>query len=381
MLQISRFSILCFILLIFGCESKNSSAKEYVIKGQAEGIYNGVRVYLKTSEGGQNSRVTDTAIVVNELFEFKGTIDAPQMRILTVNGIAGQTALVLEPGETQAVIYKDSIYKSIAKGGDNNRVFTDYKKGYQLIINKISRLQKDYMLSKDDPEAVIEIQKRNKSMRSELKDYGLNFIKSNSGSDFSLILLDVITEQKGFNATLAQEVFKNMPIALLKKPYNKNLTQKISFKIQNEINKVDITVGVKAPDFTAPNPEGKMLTLNKILGEVTILDFWASWCKPCRVENPNFVRIFNKYHDKGLEIISVSLDREGQKSAWVSAIEKDNLNWYNVSNLKFWQDPIAQLYNISSIPATFVLDSEGKILATRLRGQALEAKIAELFAD
>ena len=381
MLQISRFSILCLILLIFGCESKNSSAKEYVIKGQAEGIYNGVRVYLKTSEGGQNSRVTDTAIVVNELFEFKGTIDAPQMRILTVNGIAGQTALVLEPGETQAVIYKDSIYKSIAKGGDNNRVFTDYKKGYQLIINKISRLQKDYMLSKDDPEAVIEIQKRNKSMRSELKDYGLNFIKSNSGSDFSLILLDVITEQKGFNATLAQEVFKNMPIALLKKPYNKNLTQRISFKIQNEINKVDITVGVKAPDFTAPNPEGKMLTLNKILGEVTILDFWASWCKPCRVENPNFVRIFNKYHDKGLEIISVSLDREGQKSAWVSAIEKDNLNWYNVSNLKFWQDPIAQLYNISSIPATFVLDSEGKILATRLRGQALEAKIAELFAD
>ena len=143
MLQISRFSILCLILLIFGCESKNSSGKEYIIKGQAEGIYNGVRVYLKTSEVGQNSRVTDTAIVVNEFFEFKGTIEAPQMRILSVNGIAGQTALVLEPGETQVVIYKDSIYKSIAKGGDNNRVFTDYKKGYQLIIDRISRLQKE----------------------------------------------------------------------------------------------------------------------------------------------------------------------------------------------------------------------------------------------
>ena len=381
MLQISRFSILCLLLLIFGCESKNSSAKEFVIKGQAEGIYDGVRVYLKTSEGGQNSRVTDTAIVVNEFFEFKGTIEAPKMRILTVNGIAGQTALVLEPGETQAVIYKDSIYKSIAKGGDNNRVFNDYKKGYQLIIDKISRLQKDYMLSIDDPEAVSEIQKRNKSMRSELKDYGLNFIKSNSGSDFSLILLDVITEQKGFNAALAQEVFKNMPIALLKKPYNKNLTQKIYFKIQNEVNKVEIKVGTKAADFTAPNPEGEMLTLSKILGEVTILDFWASWCKPCRVENPNFVRIYNKYHERGLEIISVSLDRKGQKSAWVSAIEKDKLNWHNVSNLKFWQDPIAQLYNISSIPATFILDRDGKILATRLRGQALEAKIAELLAD
>ena len=214
MLQISRFSILCLLLLIFGCESKNSSAKEFIIKGSAKGIYDGVRVYLKTSDSGQNSRVTDTAIVVDELFEFKGSIDAPQMRILTVNGIAGQTALVLEPGKTEAIVYKDSIYKSIAKGGENNRVFTNYKKGYQLIIDKISRLQKDYMLSIDDPEAVIEIQKRNKSMRSELKDYGLNFLKSNSGSDFSLILLDVITEQKGFNAALAQEVFKNMPITL-----------------------------------------------------------------------------------------------------------------------------------------------------------------------
>jgi thiol-disulfide isomerase/thioredoxin len=124
-----------------------------------------------------------------------------------------------------------------------------------------------------------------------------------------------------------------------------------------------------------------MITLSKILGKVTILDFWASWCRPCRIENPNFVKIYDQYHAKGLEIISVSLDRNNQRQRWVEAIRKDQLNWYNVSNLKFWQDPLAQLYNVSSIPATFILDEEGIVLATKLRGAALETKIAELLEN
>ena len=119
--------------------------------------------------------------------------------------------------------------------------------------------------------------------------------------------------------------------------------------------------------------------MSEILGKVTILDFWASWCRPCRLENPNFVKLYDKYHEKGLNIISVSLDRENQKSRWIKAIEKDNLSWYNVSNLKYWQDPVALMYNITSIPATFILDDKGTIISTRLRGSALEKKIDELF--
>ena len=195
------------------------------------------------------------------------------------------------------------------------------------------------------------------------------------------MLLDGITGQKGFDAKLAKKVFDAIPFELLNKPTNVLVAQQVNLKITNALNVIQLELGVKAPDFTAPNPQGEMLTLSKILGEVTILDFWASWCKPCRLENPNFVKIYEKYQDKGLEIISISLDRKDQKSAWVSAIAKDKLSWYNVSNLKFWQDPVAQLYNISSIPATFILDREGKILATRLRGTALETKIAELLEN
>lgn len=379
MFRFSLFFTAVVLCLFSACESNTDSKNEFVISGKAEGVFNGVRVYLKTSENGQKGRITDTAIVVNEAFNFKGKVDGSEMRILTIDGIVGQTALVLEPEQIEVTIYKDSIYQSEVSGGNNNVIFNSYKNGYQALVEKVSGLRQAYVLAQGDADAIKEIQERNTILRSELKDYGLNFLKQNPDSDFSLMLLDGITGQQGFDAKMASEVFELMPQALLNKPTNTIMAQKINAKINIALNTFEPKIGAKAPDFTAPNPDGEMITLSNILGKVTILDFWASWCRPCRIENPNFVKIYEQYHAKGLEIISVSLDRNNQKQRWVEAIEKDQLNWYNVSNLKFWQDPLAQLYNVSSIPATFILDKDGVILATKLRGGALEAKISELL--
>ena len=370
-------ALICLIIILISCKSNTTKNNLYEVECNADGIYNGVRAYLKSSNN--NKQVIDTAVVMNGAFKFKGEVSSPEMRILTIDGINGQTALVLESGKTNVTIYKDSIYKSIIKGGENNSIFNKYKDGYQNLVEKVTSLREEYMASRNNIEAVKRIQKQNVELRLELKNYGLNFLTQHPDTDFSLMLLESITLQKEFDAKLANEILEKIPNKISNRQYNIEVMQKINFNINNALSKAVIEVNSVAPDFTAPDPEGNQITLSEILGKVTILDFWASWCRPCRVENPNFVKLYNKYHEKGLNIISVSLDRENQKSRWIKAIEKDNLSWYNVSNLKYWQDPVALMYNISSIPATFILDDKGTIIATRLRGSALEKKIDELF--
>jgi peroxiredoxin len=138
-----------------------------------------------------------------------------------------------------------------------------------------------------------------------------------------------------------------------------------------------IPVGSEAPDFTQPTPDGKSLSLSSLRGNVVLIDFWASWCKPCRMENPNVKRVYDQYKSKGFEIIGVSLDRD--KGAWTGAIAQDGLPWKHVSDLGFWNNAAAQQYGVSSIPYTVLVDKDGKVLGKNLRGPALEEKLAEVF--
>ncbi|MBE9490403.1 MAG: AhpC/TSA family protein [Bacteroidetes bacterium] len=373
---------LCF--LIISCKTENKSplpANIYEISGSAKGVYNGMRAYIKIVDEKRRTINIDTAIVMNEIYTFKGKVDVPAMRILTVDGIKQNLPFVFESGRTTIDINKDNIFNSKIEGSINNEDYkvylASYKKKSEALVLIRSELQK--ARKGNDMVLLAELTAKNNIKKAELLNYAYEFIKDNPNSDFSLLLLESSLVGTQQNIEKLKE-----SLILLKDVVNKNAPyklkgQKIEAFISLKEAQANLDVGKIAPNFTSTTPNGETLSLNDIKGKATIIDFWAAWCGPCRRENPNVVKVYNKYHKKGLEIISVSLDRAGQKERWLKAIEDDNMNWHHVSDLKYFNDPVAQLYHITSIPATFILDEDGIIVAKRLRGNALERKISEML--
>jgi thiol-disulfide isomerase/thioredoxin len=366
---------------LISCDNQSKlSTDEYIVNVKAEGVFNGLRAYLKTNTNPRSVKTTDTAIVSNGSFSFRGKINGVEMRTLTIDGLNGQTNIVLEPGKIQVTIYKDSIFSSTSVGTPNNDVFDDYKKQYKKQYNVISSLRDSILKLANNPIILKQLKIKMKSQKILLKNFGFNFIKTYPDSDFSLTLLNSALGQKGFDIDLAKEAYDKINISIKTKTVENQI---ISNQIKTKLNKAKKTelvkIGEKVPAFSGPNSKGILLDLNKIKGKVTIIDFWASWCKPCRIENPNLVNLYDKYHDNGLEIISISLDSETQRLAWIKAIKKDQLNWFNISNLKSWNDPIAQLYGVNSIPATFIIDQDGVLIDKQLRGRQLDERIRGLL--
>jgi len=137
--------------------------------------------------------------------------------------------------------------------------------------------------------------------------------------------------------------------------------------------------GTMAPEFSLPDAEGKQVQLSSFRGKYVLVDFWASWCRPCRDENPNVVKAYNRFKDKNFTILGVSLDKPGQKDKWLKAVQDDKLTWNHVSDLMEWNSPVVPLYKIEGIPHNVLLDPTGKIIAEKLYGSALEEKLAEVL--
>lgn len=175
-----------------------------------------------------------------------------------------------------------------------------------------------------------------------------------------------------------KKAFENFAARMEREIPNSSFTKDIKNKLKAAAAVANVSIGGEAPDIVLQNPDGKEMKLSDLKGQVVLLDFWASWCKPCRRENPNVVVAYNKYHKKGFTVANVSLDSNRDK--WKQAIVNDNLKWdFHVSDLKGWKSSAAAIYGVKSIPQTFLLDKDGKIIAKNLRGAALEKKLEEVL--
>lgn len=210
------------------------------------------------------------------------------------------------------------------------------------------------------------------SLKEERKNKEIAFIKAHPDYTASL---DALKDAMGYvpdDVTVYHKLFQNLKPAVQ--------SSEEGVKLKKTIDKfMTVRIGANAPLFESPDTIGRIVKLQDFKGNYVLVDFWASWCGPCREENPNVVKAFQQYKDKGFTILGVSLDKTDARAAWLKAIATDHLTWTQVSDLKGWDNEVAGLYSVRSIPQNFLIDPKGKIVAANLRGEALEQKLKELL--
>ncbi len=361
------------LLILTACQED----KGYFLSGNVEGVEDGKKVFISEIDpGSRTPQVVDTTTVQDGKFELDmEDSELPNLSFLRVEGVNGNVVFISENQTLQFDINKDSIRSSTVEGGKENEALNEYLDHLKELNKKMAGMQQDMrqaMMNQDTAKL-----QNFRDTQAELRDNDSKFkeelFNRHTDSYISVMILSDMLGMRTHSASEVREMYAKVSDRIKSTPLAKSLEDNLEKQSAAE-------VGSKAPEFSGPNPEGEEIALNENLGKVTVVDFWAAWCKPCRVENPNLVKTYNKYKDQGLNIISVSLDRPGQKDRWVQAIKDDNLEqWDHVSNLQFWNEPIARKYGVSAIPATFILDEQGVIVAKNLRGDELSNKIGELL--
>ena len=353
-------------LLILSCSNENG----FNLNGTIDAI-DDTKVYILQADQNNQPFIKDSTTVKSNKFSFKGVSATPQISYIQVEGVNGYVLTILENGSINAELYKDSISKSQVYGTKSNDDFVKYKSETKSLVEKMNTISSEAQdaIMNGDVEIAMKLDKDYKKKEQEVLLYEWDFIIDNLDSYMSALLLEVFMVENKVNKDSIIDVYESFSNRIKVSDVGKNIADLLS-QFEDPIE-----VGEVAPDFTAPSLDGSNVTLSQelSLNKVTLLDFWAAWCRPCRVENPNLVRLYKLYNNDGFNIIGVSLDRT--KEQWEQAVEDDSLLWTQVSNLNFWNDPIARRYSIRAIPQSYLINQDGIVIGKNLRGDDLEEKI------
>jgi len=303
--------------------------------------------------------------------------------------------MLLEPGQKIGLnAYSDSLnYPVFVTGSEGTSLMVAYNKRLRRTVDQLSGLRSVYMLNLGSPQLVAVIERLDSLAQIYLNDlntYTKKYIDDNLNSLVSLVALyqQVAPGEYVLHHQKDLKYFLKVDSSLSKLYPDYEPVQSLHAQVQSLLSDLNaqnlmsplVSAGSEAPEIALPDPQGDTIRLSSTRGKVVLLDFWASWCNPCRKENPNLVKAYNTYHDKGFEIFQVSLDKT--KDAWLEGIRKDNLEkWIHVSDIKYWNSIVVPLYKFEVIPTNYLLDKDGRIIASNLRGEDLNRKLAEIFAD
>ena len=357
------------VMAFFSCGGNDAASEGKVqITGKIENAPEGLVVLTQYTDS--RPQVLDTLEVDSQgTFSYDLEVITPTFYELNLFGKrAVKLALFKEDVEVN-YNFSDPASLKIEGSSDSKEMLKLEKlmEEYQLTVNSLNEQYYEAM-SKNDAETIKKIQLDAMALEAQQAEKVKAMISSMGDSFASLAAIGLLNPKNDFP-------FIDELIARLNSNYPG--TSSIMQMKQQLDEMRALSVGQVAPDFELPDPNGKMVKLSDLRGKYVLIDFWAAWCKPCRQENPNVVRLYNQYKDKGFEVFGVSLDRT--KEDWVKAIADDGLTWTHVSDLKYFNSAAAELYKIEAIPATYMIDPEGKIIARDLRGPSLENKLAELF--